>query len=116
MFVGWFGLVVGLAVVVAAWLRSTVAYTQATDSLISGLLLGMGVGFLTLIFLPIVYFAVGWVVGLVQGWVFNVVLRMTSGIEVGTEPAEEVYAAPAPRRSEPSFGETVDGRNPNTRR
>jgi hypothetical protein len=116
-FVGMMGAVVGVIVALAAWLSGTIAYTDATNSLLQGLLLGMGVGFLTLIFLPMIYFAVGWLVGLVQGVVINMALNWMGGLEVGTRSADDTQAVPAQRttgtatrKAEPTFGETIGRR------
>lgn len=115
-FVGMMGAVIGVIVALAAWLSGTIAYTDATNSLLQGLLLGLGVGFLTLIFLPMIYFAVGWLVGQVQGVVINMALNWMGGLEVGTRASDDSEVmpaqstAPTARKPEPTFGETIGRR------
>jgi hypothetical protein len=116
-FVGTMGAVLGVIVAIAAWLQGTVAYTAATDSLLQGLLLGLGAGFLALIFLPMIYFAIGWLAGFVQGVVINLALNAMGGLEVGTRASDDSEALPAQRstqtatrKAEPTFGETIGRR------
>jgi hypothetical protein len=110
MFEGTFGAVLGLAVAILYLLRGTVVYTQATDSLLQGLLLGLTVGAFSIIVLPVVYFIIGWVFGIVNGFVFNLILQASGGLrlDMGNNVTEEMPAAAAPRRNEPAFGEQID--------
>jgi hypothetical protein len=110
MFEGTFGAVLGLAVAILYLLRGTVVYTQATDSLLQGLLLGLTVGAFSIIVLPVVYFIIGWVFGIVNGFVFNLILQASGGLrlDVGNDATEEMPAAATPRRSDPAFGERID--------
>jgi hypothetical protein len=115
-FIGMTGAVLGVIVAIAAWLRGTIAYTAATDSLLQGLLLGLGVGFLTLIFLPMIYFAIGWLVGFLEGIVINLALNWMGGLELGTRTHDEPEVAQqrvqqgTTRKAEPTFGETIGRR------
>ncbi len=76
---------IGLFVAVLYALRSTVNLTQATSSVLAGLTLGIGVGVVAIIVLPLVYFAVGWVIGYLHGWVFNAIVDETQGIAIYTD-------------------------------
>jgi hypothetical protein len=115
MFEGVFAGLIGFAVSVAAWIGLTAHYTAATDSLLKGLLWGLAPGLLAVIVDTLIYFAVGWIIGIIHGFLFNAVSAMMQGIVVGTRTEDEVpempMAAPAgPRRAEPTFGETVGNR------
>lgn len=115
MFEGLFAAVIGFAVAVAAWIGLTAHYTAVTESLLKGLLWGLAPGLLAVIVDTLIYFAAGWIVGMVHGWLFNAVSAMMRGIVVGTRTEEELpevpmAAATRPRRAEPTFGETVGNR------
>jgi hypothetical protein len=87
------------------------------------LLFGMSIGVLSLLVLPIIYFAIGWVLGLIQGAIWNAVLRTSGGIELAMNqvetPETEAMTDEAPAnygtRNEPAFGERIDRRPPNNR-
>ena len=85
MFQGAFGAVLGLGVAVLYSVRATVGLTNETNSILAGLAFGMSVGALSLVVLPLVYFAIGWVLGLVQGWFYNIVLGASGGIVLGVQ-------------------------------
>jgi hypothetical protein len=110
LFEGTFGAILGLVVSILYLLRGTVAYTQSTNSLVQGMLLGVSVGILSLIVLPVIYFVIGWVFGLVNGFVLNLILQASGGVrlEVSGDLAEEMAATAAPSRNEPAFGERID--------
>jgi hypothetical protein len=118
MFEGLFAALIGFAVSVAAWIGLTAHYTAATDSLLKGMLFGLAPGILAVIVDTIIYYAAGWIIGLVHGWLFNAVSSGMRGIVVGTQTLEnegpEVtdprMASSRARRPEPTFGETVGNR------
>ena len=85
MFQGAFGAVLGLGVAVLYSVRATVGLTNEANSVLAGLAFGMSVGALSLVVLPLVYFAIGWVLGLVQGWFYNIVLGASGGIVLGVQ-------------------------------
>jgi len=82
LFEGVFGAIIGLAVSVLYLLGGTIVYSDATNSLLQGLLIGFTIGAMSLLVLPIVYFAIGWLIGYVNGYVFNLILRASGGISV----------------------------------
>ncbi len=79
-FVGVFWSIIGLGVAILHSLRSTVEFSQDTESLLAGLAFGTAIGIISIIVLPIVYFAFGWVIGYIQAFVFNVVAENSEGI------------------------------------
>lgn len=79
-FVGAFWSIIGLGVAIMHSLRTTVDFAAETESLLSGLAFGTAVGIVSIIVLPLVYFAFGWVIGYVQAFVFNVVAETSGGI------------------------------------
>lgn len=85
LFQGTFGAVVGFIVAVLFALRATIHLGQSTESVLGGLSFGIGAGIVSVIVLPFVYFALGWVTGYIQGWVFNAIARNSGGIEIFTE-------------------------------
>jgi hypothetical protein len=114
MFEGTFAAVIGFAVGLAAWFSLAFTYTAATDSLLRGMLFGLQPGFVALILATILYFVAGWVVGLVHGGLFNLVASWMGDFAVASREmrsqAEAPSPATAPRRAEPTFGETVGRR------
>ena len=85
MYVGTFWGIVGLVVAVLHSLRNTVEFAKETESVLNGLAFGLVTGIVAIIILPLVYFAIGWLIGLIQGWVFNVVAETSGGITVKLE-------------------------------
>lgn len=85
LFEGTFALAVGLVVAIMYSLGSTIGVAQSTNSVLLGLSFGLATGVISLIVVPIVYFAIGWLVGYVNGWLFNVVISASGGIDVHTE-------------------------------
>lgn len=114
LFEGLLAATIGFLLSLAAWLGLAWHYTATTDSLLRGLLWGFSPGILALIVDTVIYFVAGWIIGLVNGALFNLVTNWMAGIEVGTEEVSEQpsrgFAASAPRRTEPTFGEVVDHR------
>lgn len=83
MFQGVFAAVIGLGVAILHSLRATVDMANSTESVIAGLTFGLATGVVSIIIVPLLYFALGWLIGLVQGWVYNVVLGASGGIVLG---------------------------------
>jgi hypothetical protein len=121
LYFGAFGALLGLAVAILNLFRGAVAFTNATDSLLQGLLLGVSVGIFSLFIVPAIYFAIGWVLGLIDGIIINAVLQTSGGIEMGVTDIEEnemvesmpVTARPqaaSATRAQPTFGEKIDRR------
>lgn len=108
---GTFGLIAGLVVAILAWMSSTMGFDLNTNTVLLGLMLGLSPGLVTTIAVALLYGVVGLIVGYAHGQVYNLALRWGSS-EVVNEAADEEPATPepAPRRAEPTFGETVDHR------
>ena len=85
LFQGSFFAIFGLGVAILHSLRATVDYAEDTESILSGMAFGLATGIISIIVLPLVYFAFGWVVGMLQGFVFNVVSETSGGITVRME-------------------------------
>ena len=83
MFQGTFAAVIGLGVAILYSLRATVNMGNSTESVIAGMTFGLATGIVSIIVVPLVYFALGWVAGLVQGWVYNTILGASGGIVLG---------------------------------
>ena len=79
---GTFFSLLGLVTAISYTISATVKFTDATEGLLRGLTFGMAHGFLAIIFVPIVYFAIGWVLGALYGFVLNAVLEGSGGVVV----------------------------------
>lgn len=84
-FQGVFGGIVGLGVAILHSLNATVDYAAQTESLLAGMAFGLAVGVVSIIVLPLIYFAFGWITGYLQGFVFNVVAGQSGGIVLRLE-------------------------------
>jgi citrate lyase alpha subunit len=82
---GTFASIIGLGVAILASLETTINVADSTDSVLRGLVFGLAAGVVSIIVVPLIYFAIGWVVGLVQGWVYNVILGAAGGLVVDLE-------------------------------
>lgn len=80
VFQGTFAGLIGLAVAIMYSAGNTIQVADATDSVLQGMAFGLATGIVAIIVLPLVYFAIGWLIGLVQGFVFNTVLGVSGGI------------------------------------
>jgi hypothetical protein len=79
-FVGSFWAIIGLGVALMHSLRTTIDVAESTQSVISGLAFGLATGVVSIIVLPLIYFGIGWVIGYLQGFVFNVVAETSGGL------------------------------------
>lgn len=79
-FIGTFWAIIGLGIAIMYSLNGTIEYAQSTNSMLAGLAFGLTAGVVSMIVLPLIYFAFGWVIGYLQGWVFNVVVANSGGI------------------------------------
>jgi tetrahydromethanopterin S-methyltransferase subunit C len=84
-FQGTFASILGLGVAILHSIDSTARVAESTDSVLRGMAFGLATGVVSIIVVPLVYFAIGWVIGLVQGWVFNVVLGAAGGLSFELE-------------------------------
>lgn len=85
MFEGTLASVIGLGVAILFSLGKTVAVAESTNSVLTGFAFGISAGIVSIILLPLIYFGIGWLVGYVHGWLFNVIARSSGGITVDTE-------------------------------
>ncbi len=85
MFEGVFAAILGLGVAILYSLQSTITYTQETERLLGGMVFGVSVGIISMIVVPLVYFAIGWVIGYFHGFIFNVVAENSGGIVLRIE-------------------------------
>lgn len=79
-FQGTFASLIGLGVAILFSLQTTIQTAQATESVLRGMAFGLTAGVISIIVLPFVYFVFGWVIGLLQAWVYNAVLGAAGGI------------------------------------
>ncbi len=84
LFEGTLAAAIGLFVAIMFALRTTINLSQETNSVLAGLSFGIAAGAVSIILLPLVYFAIGWLVGYLHGAVFNAVVRMSGGIGIYT--------------------------------
>lgn len=80
-----FGFVLGLAVAILNSLEATINLTKETNSVLVGLSFGLTAGIVSIIILPLVYFGIAWVLGYINGWILNLILRMSGGVTYYTE-------------------------------
>jgi len=82
---GTFAAILGLGVAILHSLNASVRVADSTDSVLRGLAFGLASGVVSVIVLPFVYFAIGWVFGLLHAFVFNVVLGASGGLVLDLE-------------------------------
>lgn len=82
MFEATFGAAIGFVIAVMYSLNTTVAIADSTNSVLKGLSFGLATGILALVVVPLIYFGIGWIVGYIHGWVFNVIAENSGGIGV----------------------------------
>jgi len=85
MLIGTFWSIIGLAVAIMFSLRTTVSIADSTSSVLAGLTFGLASGVVAIIVVPFVYFAIGWVIGVIQGYILNVVLQSSGGVVLTVE-------------------------------
>lgn len=89
MVVGTYWSIVGLGVAILNSIKSTVEMSAATDSVLAGLTFGVAAGVVSLVVIPFVYFAMGWLIGVVQGFVLNYIVRNSGGVVITLEDNKE---------------------------
>ena len=80
---------VGLMVAITHTVSSTVQWAESTESVLRGLGLGLAGGFIAIVCVPLIYFAIGWVLGSLQGVIINALVSISGGIVVETQKEEE---------------------------
>lgn len=88
IFQGTFASIIGLGVAIIHSINATVAFAEATDRVIGGLAFGLATGIVSILVLPLIYFGFGWLVGIVQGWIFNTILGASGGLVVKVSEEE----------------------------
>ncbi len=84
-FEGTFAAILGLGVAILHSLNATINMASSTDSVLTGLAFGLATGIVSILVLPFIYFAIGWIFGYLHGWVFNVVLGASGGLVFSLE-------------------------------
>ena len=85
MLQGTLSMLFGMVAAILFSISSTVHWAQETDSVLRGLTFGIASGFIAIIAVPIVYFAIGWVLGWIQGFLLNALVSMSGGLVLKTE-------------------------------
>lgn len=89
LFVGVLWAVTGLGVALLHSMQGTVNIARETQSILTGLAFGVVAGAASIVVVPLVYFAIGWVIGFVYAWLFNVISEASGGIEVKLADADK---------------------------
>lgn len=89
VFEGTFAAIIGLTVAILHSLDSAVKVADATDSVLRGLAFGMASGIVSMVVVPLIYFGIGWLIGLFHGWVFNIVLGASGGLVLDVEDEQK---------------------------
>lgn len=84
-FIGTFWGIFGLGVAIMHSLRTTVEIADATESVLSGFAFGLATGVVSIIVLPLIYFGIGWVIGYLNGFIFNVIAETSGGLTLRME-------------------------------
>ena len=84
-FEGTFLGIIGLGVAILHSLNATVDMAAQTESVLAGMAFGLATGIVSILVLPLIYFGIGWVFGLIHGFIFNIVSESSGGILVHTE-------------------------------
>ncbi len=79
-FEGTFAAILGLGVAIIYSLNTTIDIAASTNSVLKGMAFGLTTGIISIIVLPFIYFAFGWLIGLIHGWIFNIVLGASGGV------------------------------------
>ena len=79
-FEGTFAAILGLGVAIIYSLNTTIDIAASTNSVLKGMAFGLTAGIISIIVLPFIYFAFGWLIGLIHGWIFNIFLGASGGV------------------------------------
>ncbi len=82
MFQGTFFGLMGLITAISYTVAASVEFTQEAESLLRGLTFGLAQGILAIIIVPLVYFAIGWLLGSLYGVILNAPLKTSGGLVV----------------------------------
>ena len=89
MLQGTFFMLLGIVTAVSYTISASVQFAESTESVLRGLTFGLAHGFVAIILVPVIYFAVGWVLGTIYGWIINVLLGSSGGIVLETAAVEK---------------------------
>jgi hypothetical protein len=84
MLQGTFFMLLGIVTAVSYTISASVQFAESTESVLRGMTFGLAHGFVAIVLVPIIYFAAGWVVGTVYGWIINALLGGSGGIVLET--------------------------------
>lgn len=76
---------VSLVTVVLGWILAFINYSSLKSQFPNLVDWNTGVGILAIIFVPIIYLVVGWIVGAIIAWFYNVALGASNGIKIDVE-------------------------------
>lgn len=76
---------VGLVTAIGYSMSKSIDFAETTDSVLRGLTFGLAHGFVSILVVPVIYFAVGWLIGFLQGFVLNALVHLSGGLVVKTE-------------------------------
>ena len=85
MLQGTFFALLGLAVAISSSISTIIKFAESTESVLRGLTFGLAHGLVVIIILPLIYFAIGWVIGVFYGFIINTVLKSSGGLVLKTE-------------------------------
>ncbi len=85
MLQGTLAMIFGLIAAITFSISNVVHLASETDSVLRGLTFGLAGGFIAIVGVPIIYFAIGWVLGWVQGVFINALVSLSGGIVFKTE-------------------------------
>ena len=85
LYEGVFAALIGLVIAFIVGLKSSIDVAQQTESVLGGLTFGLTAGVVTIIVVPLIYFGIGWIIGLIHGFVFNIVSQTSGGIVIKLE-------------------------------
>lgn len=88
-FQGAFGSLLGLGVAILHSIDSVAKVAESTNSVLRGMAFGLASGVVSIIVVPLVYFAIGWIIGYLQAIVFNAVLATSGGLVVEVQEDKE---------------------------
>lgn len=91
-FEGFLAALIGLGVAILYSLRNSAQLSLSTNSVLKGLAFGLATGIVSIIIVPLIYFGIGWVIGLIHGWIFNAVSSASNGIIVVTDTDKQSRA------------------------
>lgn len=81
-------MLIGLVVAIAVLASDSIAFAGETQNMLKGLIFGLTNDVLVIILVPLLYFLGGWVLGLIYGFIINLLLSTSGGIVLKTRDTE----------------------------